>query len=86
MDKNLDLNTSGNLPQSDASFADAGGPGSAKGDLRRGYTSLDSDHELYPMYGPYCMSESCEDNDGSTYNGDYAAKGGFLNRPTGRER
>lgn len=81
-DRNIDLNTSGNLPASDASYEGAtNGAAMSQGALRRGYTVLDKSHDdLQGLDAPR------QDVDGSTYVGDPYERGGFLNRPQGWER
>ncbi len=83
MDKNLDLNDSANLPQSDAGI-EGGDYGVAVGKaaLRQGFSRLESSHDDANEYA-YPKREDC---DGSTYVGNPDVMGGFLNRPRGWER
>jgi hypothetical protein len=82
MDKNLDLNKSGALPECDVTEG-VDNIGVSDAVLKRGFSVLDKQHppgSLGSDQGPR------SDSSGNTYEGDPNAKGGFLNRPTGWER
>lgn len=76
MDKDLDLNKGGSLPDRSGA-ANAGGFGATAADLKRGFSRPDEPND--PKF-------SDENDGGTTTTGDPLKRGGFAGRPLGWAR